>query len=246
MKNFKLVLEYDGTNYVGWQRQRNGTSVQGEIELALEKLLQDQVTLNGAGRTDAGVHARGQVANFQTSVIRTSDQILAALNSSLPPDIVVKHVTEVPVDFHARFDATERRYSYTITIEPTAMLRHSCWWIHYQLDIPSLQKAAQIVLGTHDFTSFCKTQSDVEHHRCNVTISEWQNEGSNLIYRIGANRFLHGMVRTLVGTMVDIGRGYSSLEDFESILERRDRRVAGKTAPPQGLVLEEVLYFPNN
>jgi tRNA pseudouridine38-40 synthase len=242
MRNIKLEIEYDGTNYVGWQRQENGRSIQGEIESVLHNVLQEKVNVIGAGRTDAGVHARGQVANFRTESTLGLEKIAGALNGLLPEDIVIHSTKEVPLDFHARFSAKTRRYSYYITSEPTALQRLYSWNLRYRLDLEAMSAAADKVLGRHDFQSFCKVGADVEHHFCVVHESIWTTNNTWIQYQITADRFLHGMVRALVGTMVDVGRGYINLDDFCSILEVKKRDAAGMAAPPKGLVLEEVMY----
>lgn len=242
IRNIKLIVEYDGTSYVGWQRQLNGRSIQGEIESVLAQILQEEISLVGAGRTDSGVHARGQVANFRTTTNRSEDEIKNGLNGLLPDDIVIKNVTEVPIEFHSRFDAKERHYSYTISKTPAALLRKYCWQLGYELDFALLQKCSNYILGEHDFETFCKANSEVNHFRCNVIKSEWISECELLIFNIGADRFLHGMVRALVGTMVDVARGYTPYEKFISIFEKKDRSEAGTAAPSRGLVLEKVVY----
>jgi tRNA pseudouridine38-40 synthase len=242
MRNIKLLIEYDGTNYVGWQRQENGKSIQGEIESVLHQMLQEKVNVIGAGRTDAGVHAHGQVANFRTETNLDLISIKGGLNGMLPEDIVVQNVQEVSLDFHARYSAKERQYSYTITCAPLAMMRNYSWYVKYSLDIDLMKKAASAIAGKHDFESFCKVNSEVDHHFCNVNSAMWQEEGSLLRLKISADRFLHGMVRALVGTMVDIGRGYTPFEDLIKILKKKNRAEAGMSAPAKGLVLEEIIY----
>ena len=242
MRNIKLLLEYDGTNYVGWQRQENGRSIQGEIEDVLCKMLQEGVGVVGAGRTDAGVHARGQAANFHTRSKLSTAEIQGGLQGLLPEDIVVQNVEEVPMEFHARYSAKERVYSYLITSKPSALLRNYSWFVKYPLDVDLMQRAAEAIGGSHDFESFCKVNSGVEHHLCAVTHSVWTLEGSTLRFEIRANRFLYGMIRALVGTMVDIGRGFTTLAEFAAILEKKDRKEAGMAAPAKGLVLEYILY----
>jgi tRNA pseudouridine38-40 synthase len=242
MRNIKLEIEYDGTNYVGWQRQENGRSIQGEIESVLHNVLQEKVNVLGAGRTDAGVHARGQVANFRTESTLSIEKINAALNGLLPQDIVIHSSKEVPLEFHARFSAKSRRYSYFITSEPTALQRLYSWNLRYRLELESMSAAAEKVLGRHDFKSFCKIGAEVNHHLCTVHESIWTVSNAWIQYQITADRFLHGMVRALVGTMVDVGRGYITLEEFCSILEAKSRDAAGAAAPAKGLVLEEVMY----
>ncbi len=242
MRNIKLLVEYDGTNYVGWQRQDNGLSIQGEIESAAEQVLQEKANVIGAGRTDAGVHARGQTANFRTETKLTIEQIKGGLNGLLPKDIVVLSAEEVPLDFHARFSAKERHYSYVISLQPNAIERNFAWQLSYSLDGKVLHRCAEDLLGTHDFESFCKAQADVDHYKCDVTLSSWSIANDKLRYEIHANRFLHGMVRALVGTMIDVARGFTTLDDFRVILEKKDRTAAGMAAPAKGLVLEKVIY----
>lgn len=242
MRNIKLLLEYEGTAYVGWQRQENGNSVQAEIERVLEQVLRERVSVIGAGRTDAGVHARGQVANFHTAASFSLYDLIGALNGLLPDDIVVLQAEEVPADFHSRFSAKARTYSYLITLRPTALLRRVSWFVPYKLDVVLMQRIAEDIMGKHNFASFCKSQAEVNNHQCDVSFSEWLGEDATLRYTITANRFLHGMVRALVGTMVDVGRGYTSYEEFQSILQKKDRREAGQAAPARGLVLESVTY----
>jgi tRNA pseudouridine38-40 synthase len=242
MRNLKLVVEYDGTNFVGWQIQANGRSVQQEITNVLEQVLQEHITLIGAGRTDSGVHARGQVANFRTGSVLGTGSILSALNGILPDDIFVHSIEEVPESFHARFDARERAYRYFVSLRQLAIGRQYSWFVRYDLDVALMNRIAVRLVGDHDFESFCKFAADVDHYRCTVVTSRWIASPESLEYEIRANRFLHGMVRALVGTMVDIGRGYIPESSFEEIMAARDRRRAGMAAPPHGLFLEEVLY----
>ncbi len=242
MRNIKLTLEYDGTDFVGWQSQTNGRNVQDEITNVLDQVLQEPITLIGAGRTDSGVHARGQVANFRTNSSLGVSSILNALNGTLPEDIYVHSAIEVDEKFHSRFDARERLYKYYISLIPAAIGRQYQWFVKYDLDLSLLNQVAAQLVGEHDFESFTKSESLVPHHRCTVFKSEWTKMPSMLIYEIRANRFLHGMVRALVGTMVDIGRGYIPVTAFKDIMSAKDRRKAGMAVPPSGLFLEEVSY----
>lgn len=241
-RNIRLLVEYDGTAYAGWQRQENGPSIQGEIESALARLLQEQVSVAGAGRTDAGVHARGQVASFKTSNELPPERIARGLTALLPEDIVIRGAEEAPPDFHARFSARGRRYSYLIATAPTALCRRSSWHVKQTLDAELLDRAAAAIIGEHDFQSFCRAEAEVQHYRCIVAAADWSREGDFLRFNIRANRFLHGMVRALVGTMVEIARGYRKGADLAGILGAHDRTAAGMAAPPNGLVLEEVYY----
>jgi tRNA pseudouridine38-40 synthase len=244
MRNIRLTIEYDGTDFVGWQRQAVGRSVQEVIEAALGQITQAPVDVVGAGRTDAGVHAHGQVANFKTDFRFGPDEFMRSLNAMFPPDIVIRAADEVPLQFSARYSATERWYRYFISRIPTALRSRYTWPLYYDLDIDTMNQAVQVVKAAPDFASFCKSDSDVTHYRCVVNEAVWsQNiDGSAITFSIRANRFLRGMVRALVGTMVDVGRGFISLEQLREVIEARDRSRAGMSAPAQGLFLEGVRY----
>ncbi|HLP17520.1 MAG TPA: tRNA pseudouridine(38-40) synthase TruA [Bacteroidota bacterium] len=243
MPNIKLTIEYDGTDFAGWQRQKNGRSVQEEIERALAQITQKSVTLVGAGRTDAGVHARGQTANFKTDSQLSPLDYFRALNGLLPDDIAVTEAVEVGDDFSARYSAVSRAYKYTILRRPSALMRRYSWQLSYDFNINLMREAASVIRSTSDFQAFCKVEAEVDHYRCRIDEAEWhEEEDGTLILSIRANRFLHGMVRALVGTMVDVGRGYTTIGDFCWIIESKDRRHAGQAAPPQGLCLISVHY----
>jgi tRNA pseudouridine38-40 synthase len=242
MATLKLTLEYDGTDFVGWQYQLNGRSVQEEIEKVLHQLLQENIRIMGGGRTDAGVHARGQVAHFSTNTNMDLQRFKKSVNGMLPRDIALQNVELVSSDFHARYSATKRRYRYFIRRGLTAIERKYCWEIFCPLDIKKMHACAEIILGEHDFQSFCKKQAEVDHYSCQVVQSQWQEKGEQLIYVIEANRFLYSMVRTLVGTMIDVGRGATPQDEFIDILNGRNRGLAGCAAPAKGLFLEEIVY----
>jgi tRNA pseudouridine38-40 synthase len=242
MRTRKLTIEYDGTEFVGWQSQQNGRAVQDEIERALRQITGEEIRIVGAGRTDAGVHARGQVASFRSGSALTCERLRAALNGVLPEDVCIHAVDDVAESFHARFGAIRREYSYTIALHPTALERRTAWFVKYPLDTSLLRTAALAPLGTHDFTSFCKGESEVDNRVCTVVRSEWTDRPGGMVYHVAADRFVHGMVRTLVGTMVDIARGYFPPDAFREILDKRDRKEGGTAAPPHGLVLEKVDY----
>jgi tRNA pseudouridine38-40 synthase len=242
MPNVRLLIEYDGTDYVGWQFQKNGRSVQEEIERAIKQILQVDLRITGAGRTDAGVHARGQVASFFLEREVEIDTLAKSLSSVLPQSILIREAAEAPLDFNARYDAKKRRYTYSISQGPTALLRNFCWQVFQQIDIDVMQRCAHQVIGEHGFRSFCKVEDDLHEHRCTVYSAEWIQRGGLLVFDITANRFLHGMVRTLVGTIVNVGRGHTQRDDFAVILEAKDRSIAGMSAPAKGLVLEEIYY----
>ncbi|RPI04740.1 MAG: tRNA pseudouridine(38-40) synthase TruA [Ignavibacteriae bacterium] len=242
MPTIRLLIEYDGTEYSGWQFQTNGRSIQEEIEKAIKQILQSELRITGAGRTDAGVHARGQVASFFIEKDVEVYGLAKSLSAVLPKSIVIKEAAEAPRGFNARFDATQRRYSYSISRVPTAIHRNYCWELYQELHVELMQQCAKEIYGEHGFRAFCKVQDDFYGHRCTVTCAEWVEHKSMLNFEITANRFLHGMVRTLVGTMVNVGRGHTALDDFVPILESKERAAAGMSAPAKGLVLEEIYY----
>ena len=242
MRNIKLLLEYDGENYFGWQIQKEGKTVQSVLKETLKTLLQEDVNIIGAGRTDAGVHARGQVANFKTESTRTINVIHRALNGLLHEDIRIHDVSEESCEFNARYDAIARTYKYYISLRPLAIERKNRWYCYYKLDMDVLDRCAEYIKNEKDFQSFCYAKSEQKHYLCNIFISEWIKMEDVLIYHVSANRFLYGMVRTLVGTMIDVSRGKLSFDDFKLIAEKRDRRYATRSAPAKGLVLEKVAY----
>jgi len=241
-RNIRLTLEYDGTNFKGWQVQPGERTVQGELETGLQRLFGLPLRTIAAGRTDSGVHALGQVANFMTASHLAVGRIQAALNALLPDDIVIRETGEVPLDFHARFDAKRREYLYRIGYRQRAVGRGYAWWIRNPLDLEAMQEAAASLLGHHDFTSFCVAASERDNRECHLFECVWQQREDELHLRIEANRFLRSMVRGIVGTLVDIGRGARSADDMSWILEARDRGSAGPSAPPQGLFLMRVTY----
>ncbi|MCK9410001.1 MAG: tRNA pseudouridine(38-40) synthase TruA [Bacteriovoracaceae bacterium] len=241
-RNIKLIIEYDGTDFVGWQRQPNGRSVQEEIEKTLSTVTRESITITGAGRTDSGVHARGQVANFFTEKSLTAVDFHRALNGLLPEDIVIHEVEEIDEAFSSRYSAKVREYRYYISLRPVAVNRKYCWQIGYRFDIEKMNRTASSILGVHDFQAFCKSDSETEHYRCQVFESNWACTDDMLVYTVRANRFLQGMVRALVGTMVDVGRGFTHEEDFETIKASKNRSSAGQSAPAKGLFLERVTY----
>jgi tRNA pseudouridine38-40 synthase len=243
MQNIKLLIEYDGLDFVGWQNQPNGPSIQSELEKALGVVLQEEVATIGAGRTDAGVHARGQVASFKTSKSVAPDLIQRGVNGLLPPQIVVLSAEQVPDSFHARYSAKARIYSYHLGLRLTALQRNQCWYVGgYKIREDLLQQCADLILKERDFSSFCKVDTSVDHFRCTVDRASWQRIGTELVFEIRANRFLYGMVRALVGTMVEVARGHRQFTEFQEILDAKDRTRAGASAPARGLFLEEVVY----
>lgn len=242
MRNIKLTLEYDGTDFNGWQWQPSRRTVQGTLQSAVDNLVQESPKLYAAGRTDAGVHALGQVVNFKTNTILDLASIRQGLNSYLPSDLVVLNTEEVDEGFHARFDAEKRKYRYVISKRPLAIGRQFSWFCKYDLDFSRMQKASNFLLGEHVFSSFCKETEDEEHYLSNVERAVWQEDENQATFEICARRFLRHMVRVIVGTLVDVGRGRLEPGEFKEILESKDRRRAGTTAPAKGLRLERVYY----
>jgi tRNA pseudouridine38-40 synthase len=245
MMNFKLTIEYDGTAYNGWQRQADAPTVQAELEQALRRMTRSAITLIGAGRTDAGVHALGQVANFRCETRLEPAEIIRGLNSLLPRDIAVHGCCRMPEDFHARFAAKSKRYHYRILNRATraAVGRDYAWFIHRPLDAGAMRLAAERLIGQQDFKAFESTGSPRAHTRRHVMQAVWVEEADRrLTFQIEADGFLRGMVRNMVGTLVAVGLGKLDPAAIEAILASRDRCRAGITAPARGLFLVEVQY----
>jgi len=242
---YKLTIEYDGGPFVGWQRQDNGPSIQAALEEAVTAFCGERVPVQGAGRTDAGVHALGQVAHLDLASEKPADTLRAALNHHLKPQpIAVVEAEAVPDDFHARFSATWRRYRYRILNRrpPPAVDRGRVWHVPVPLDDQAMADAAQVLVGRHDFNSFrsasCQALSSVK----TLDVLQVGRDGTEIAIDVGARSFLHNQVRILVGTLQLVGRGQWTRRDVEQALEARDRTRAGPTAPPQGLCLMEVRY----
>jgi tRNA pseudouridine38-40 synthase len=242
LRNIKLLLEYEGTAFAGWQVQPEQRTVQGVLESALSKMTGEKVTLIGSGRTDAGVHASGQVANFKTEADIPLKAFNEGLNSLLPRDVAVLKAEEADQDFHSRFGATSRLYRYQIITRRSPLLERYAWRIIYHLDREVLPELCPAILGQHDFTAFASAQAEVDNFTVNVARAGWRDYGGVLSFEIMADRFLHNMVRILVGTMIDVARGHLKAEDMARILGSRDRTLAGKTAPACGLCLVKVEY----
>jgi tRNA pseudouridine38-40 synthase len=244
-RNIRLLLEYDGTGYHGWQRQLDAATIQGVLEDAVARLTQERVAIIGSGRTDAGVHARGQVANFRTDSAIPLQAFHQGLNSLLPRDIAVLEASEAEPAFHARKSARAKTYEYRILNRPdrSPLYRHYAWWIAPRLDLAAMAEAAAALIGEHDFTAFRASGSDNINPVRRVLAADWREEpGGWLSFTITATGFLRGMVRSLVGTMVEVGRGKAPPSALAQLLTTGARHLAGSTAPPQGLYLVEVFY----
>lgn len=242
MPNYRLDIEYEGTDFCGWQTQKTGRSVQEEMEKVLGVLLGRETSVVGAGRTDAGVHALGQVAHFFSLRSLETDRFKNSLNGLLPKDVTIHSVAEVPDDFHARFSAISREYRYHIRTGLTAVNRHFCWVMQYPVDWKAVKDLLPLVKGSHDFHAFCSSRSSLRNRECQVHSFSLATHGNEILFHISANRFVHKMVRSLVGTMIDIGRGWLPQENLALALRTGDRRLVGQTAPAKGLFLVKVGY----
>lgn len=244
MRRIRLIISYDGTNYVGWQVQPNGVSVQELLEKALYDLTEEGIRVEGSGRTDSGVHARAQVAHFDTNARMAADKFAIAMNMHLPPDIRVLYSEECAEDFHARFSAKKKQYVYTVQLGAHAdvFTRTTALHLHVMPDVESMQEAAQIVLGTHDFNAFKCTGNTMDNTVRTITKSEWTQNGKYLCYTVEGNGFLYNMVRILVGTMLEIGSGKRPVSDMQKALISGNRSDLGATAPAHGLCLVRVVY----
>ena len=238
----RLTLEYDGTAFKGWQIQPDQRTVQGELEARLERLYGAPISVTASGRTDAGVHALGQVVNFAPTRDLPLNRLQHALNGMLPPDVAVKKADSVSPDFHARFDARCRHYFYRIRYTKQPIGRHYAWYLRRKLDLTAIKRASNTLIGQHDFTSFCVAAHERENRICRIYACDWQQQGEELVFRISGNRFLRAMVRSIVGTLAEMGRGLRPAEAMRDILDACNRQSAGESAPPQGLFLERVIY----
>ncbi len=255
MRYIKLLLQYDGTNYHGWQSQKGGGTIQDIIKEKIQGITGEDVRLTGASRTDAGVHALGQVAVFGTESRLEPDVIVRALNAKLPADIGILDAEETNYDFHPRYDAARKSYFYIISEDRrhSAFMHRYIWYVHSALDIEQMAEAAALVLGEHDFSSFRATGCGAKHPIRTVSSADISRlkeisfmtfpiKGDYIKITIEANAFLRHMVRNIVGTLVEVGKGKMSVKTFAQVLESRDRTTAGPTAPAKGLFLEKITF----
>jgi len=243
-KTIRLVIEYVGTNYCGWQFQPNGISIQEVLETCLERITGEKPRVVGSGRTDAGVHAEGQVAHFQTTSRLRGPEFQRALNGILPPDIVIRESSREPASFHARFSQTGKRYRYVILNRsfPSALRRPYVWFLPHPFNLEAMREATRYLVGEHDFASFQAAKSRVQNRVRVLTLLDIQRQDDDLVFVFEGNGFLKHMIRIMVGTLVEVGLGKKTPARMKEILEARDRKKAGRTAPAQGLFLERVYY----
>jgi tRNA pseudouridine38-40 synthase len=242
LKNYKLIIQYDGTNYSGWQIQKNSNSIQQKITEAIEILLKEKVNLIGSGRTDSGVHAIGQVANFRTESDIDIYRFKHSLNSILPADILASAMDEVDAEFHARFDAKKRTYLYLLTQTRSPFYKNYSYFYPRKLDLQKLNLLCNLFLGEKDFTSFVKKNSEIENKNCNIYKAYWRQKGEVILFSIQASRYLHGMVRTIVGTLLN-AQDQADPETFiQEIFNSQNREEAFESVPAKGLFLYKVEY----
>ncbi|MBW2936552.1 tRNA pseudouridine(38-40) synthase TruA [Aureisphaera sp. CAU 1614] len=237
-----IDIAYNGTAYCGWQNQPNALAVQEVLEKALSTLLGTEIAVTGAGRTDAGVHAKQLLAHFDAEEMEDVQNLLHRLNSFLPKDISVQDIFRVKDDAHARFDAEAREYEYHITLKKDPFVEGLAYLVNNEPDVSKMNEAAQSLLKYQDFQCFSRSKTDVKTYYCTITKAHWERKENLLIFTISANRFLRNMVRAIVGTLLEIGYGKLTLEDFHKIIESKNRSNAGASAPAHGLYLTKVVY----
>ncbi|RLD67193.1 MAG: tRNA pseudouridine(38-40) synthase TruA [Bacteroidetes bacterium] len=240
-----IKLSYKGTNYHGWQTQPNAISVQEELEKAFSLILRKEIAITGAGRTDAGVHAKNFIAHFETEKSFNTTQVkelIYKLNSYISKDLAIHDIYKVDDRMHARFDAKERTYQYFITTTKNPFATDSAWYVYGKLDVDKMNLACDILKEYSDFGSFAKLHSDNKTNICDLMEAHWEFKDELLVFTIKADRFLRNMVRAIVGTMVDIGQGKTSLDELSKIIESKDRNRAGRSVPGYGLFLVEIKY----
>lgn len=239
---YLFEISYNGTHYAGWQSQHNAVGVQAIVEQALTKLLREEIKIVGSGRTDTGVHCEQQFFHADIEKSFEVQNLLQRLNSLLPKDISIQSIRKVKPDASARYAAVERTYQYRITRRKNPFLEGLAWHYFKPVDIQTLNKAAALLVGEHDFECFSKVKTDVNHFICDIKKASWKEEGDGLEFTITANRFLRGMVRAIVGTLLDVGSGKISLKELDIIIKSKDRKKAGANVPAHGLYLVRVKY----
>jgi tRNA pseudouridine38-40 synthase len=247
--HWRLILEYEGSRYSGWQEQSNARTISGELRKAVQKVVRGEVTIIGAGRTDAGVHALGQVATVKTRTQQNPETFLQAVNQTLPKDVTVLSIDEVPATFHPRHDALQRVYLYQIATRRTALAKQFVWWVPQRLKLSAMQEACSLLIGPHDFERFADQRREDGSTMVLVESVEMDAAEDLILFRIGASHFLWKMVRRIVGLLVEVGRGSLNVDQFSAFLQSQPLdpilqkfSVAAHTAPSSGLFLERVIY----
>ena len=241
MRLFEVA--YKGTNYNGWQLQNNAISVQGEINKVISTICREEINIVGSGRTDAGVHCEQQFFHADINTSLSLTDLRFKLNSMLPFDIAINSIREVISEAHSRFDATSRSYEYRCNTKKDAFLKELSYYFNKSLDISSMNKAASFLTnGEQDFESFSKVKTEVNNFRCTITEANWELQDNGYVFHITANRFLRGMVRAVVGTLLEVGLKKITIEEFKQIIASKDRTKAGRAVPPEGLFLTSVTY----
>jgi tRNA pseudouridine38-40 synthase len=244
MYRYFIELAYLGSRFSGWQIQPNANTIQAELEKALSTLLKEDVITTGAGRTDTGVHSSFFVAHFDSvkEALSKDKGLLSSLNDILPRDIAVKEIVAVIPDAHARFSALSRTYQYHIARTKNPFSQEIAWYFRSNLDLTTMKKATELLFNYSNFASFSKTGSDAKTHLCKLYSAAWEEKENQLIFTIRADRFLRNMVRAIVGTLVEVGRGRIGIDEFQQIIEVKNRSAAGPSAPPEGLCLTNIEY----
>ncbi len=242
MDNFKLLIQYDGTNYCGWQIQANSATIQQKITETAEIILKEKINLIGSGRTDTGVHALGQVANFKTTMDLDVYKFKHSINAILPKDISILKIEKTKPEFHSRFDAKSRSYIYFISKYKSPFYERFSYFYHNELNCELLNKLSKSLLGKKDFSSFARKNTETKNKICNIYEAYWKSTSDLIIFKIEADRFLHGMVRTIIGTLLNSLKNNYDNNYFKKIIELKDREAAGEAVPAKGLFLYKVKY----
>jgi tRNA pseudouridine38-40 synthase len=242
---FFFEIAYNGKNYSGWQSQLNAIGVQAVVEETLSKMFRTSLKIQGSGRTDTGVHCEQQF--FHADIDKEFEEagMIQKLNSFLPRDIAIRSIRKVKQDANARHSALDRTYQYRITTKKNPFLEGLAWHYFKTIDVSAMNKAAEILVGEHDFECFSKVKTDVNHFLCEIKKAEWKKDDDRMEFTITANRFLRGMVRAVVGTLLDVGTGKTSMKEFQTIIHSKDRKRAGANVPAYGLYLTKVKYPPH-
>lgn len=244
MRNLLLTISYDGSNYHGWQVQKNAVTVQEVFQNAVKKLFKQNIDIKGCSRTDSGVHANKYCVSFKTDTDIPCENIIMALNSYLPDDIAVLNCTDMDIDFHARYNVVKKEYVYIINNSKirNPFLRNYAFWYRYDIDTDYLNEQAQAFVGTYDYSGFCSANSGVEDTVRTVHSFEVSRKGDLVYFKVSADGFLYNMVRIMVGTLLFVNEGKIKKDELKNVILSKNRKLAGKTAPPQGLYLNDVIY----